>query len=1035
VARERLFALLDEAREHKPAICVVGPPGAGKTTLVASWLDARSLKGIWYQVDPGDADLATFFYYLGEAARPFTRKGRRPLPRLTPEYLHDIEGFSRRFFRGLFTRLPDGAAFVMDNYQEVSGEHQFHLLIAQAIDEVPAGKNLIVVSRRDPPDCYARLIANQDVVFLDWESLKLTLDEAAAIVTGRKQADAAIIRELHQRSDGWAAGLVLMLESVRSIDLHRYSTGRSMQKVFDYFAAQMFDRIPDETRQFLLATADLPWIDIELGELIGGAGSAKRILEDLCRRNLFTHRRAGEKPSYQYHALFREFLRARAGESSEQATRAGLWRSSAEYLERSGSVAEAFHLLREAQAWNVASELILRHAADLTSHGRFQTLADWISALPETVRQAEPWLAYWYGRALVPLDPASGRRMLEQAHAGFRRDAVVAGEVVSAAGIIDSIFIDNRYFVEMDPWIEVLNCRFKTFDDLPSQSMQLQVCSSGLIAMLYRQPDNRAISSYLAHIVSLLELEIDVNNRISAAISVLIYACVSGAFVTGHRVRALIDPLVSEEEVAPVHRFLWKCWLGYFLMLLGEYKEAGAQYLAAEEVNRDGQFPWSANLQYVKALYVLGTGDTQRALQCLDAVESVANHARPQDLGYLSVARAWKGMMTGDPLMAKRESEAAVAIAEQIGNFSLSVIWQTPMMWAMVYLRRREEFMDAMAITLRKVLDTCYRRPHVELLAMKTWLLLREGERDAARDTLDEVLKIAESLGHGALFDRVCRFAPELREFAGSVKANDEFLRALIRKFNWPTPSPVVESWPWPIKVYTLGRFAVLLEDKPPAFGRKVPRKPLLLLKAIIAFGEHGVSEQRLIDALWPDEEGDGARHALALALHRLRRLLGHPEAITVSDSVLGLNRDLVWADVRAFEALLEREDLGSAEFASSLLGLYRGSFLADEVDQPWAVSTRERLRARLLNAVDRAGAALEASGQVDEAMALYLRGMDADPLAETFYQGLMRCHLRQGRHAEAFSTYRRLRQTLSVVLGVQPSPGTEALVRGLRTY
>jgi ATP/maltotriose-dependent transcriptional regulator MalT len=80
VARVRLFALLEEAREHKPAICVVGPPGAGKTTLVASWLDARGIKGIWYQVDPGDADLATFFYYLGEAAKPFARKGQRPLP-------------------------------------------------------------------------------------------------------------------------------------------------------------------------------------------------------------------------------------------------------------------------------------------------------------------------------------------------------------------------------------------------------------------------------------------------------------------------------------------------------------------------------------------------------------------------------------------------------------------------------------------------------------------------------------------------------------------------------------------------------------------------------------------------------------------------------------------------------------------------------------------------------------------------------------------------------------------------------------------
>src|SRR3954467_15453676 len=120
VARERLFELLDEARTDKSAICVVGPPGAGKTTLVASWLDARGIKGIWYQVDSGDAELATFFYYLGAAAKPFLRRGQSPLPALTPEYLQDIDGFSRRYFRELFSRLPDIATLVLDNYQEVS---------------------------------------------------------------------------------------------------------------------------------------------------------------------------------------------------------------------------------------------------------------------------------------------------------------------------------------------------------------------------------------------------------------------------------------------------------------------------------------------------------------------------------------------------------------------------------------------------------------------------------------------------------------------------------------------------------------------------------------------------------------------------------------------------------------------------------------------------------------------------------------------------------------------------------------------------
>ena len=84
--RKRLFDLLDRKRKY-PVIWVSGPPGCGKTTLVTSYLETKESPCLWYQADEGDADPATFFYYLGLAAKKATPRKRKPLPLLTPEYL------------------------------------------------------------------------------------------------------------------------------------------------------------------------------------------------------------------------------------------------------------------------------------------------------------------------------------------------------------------------------------------------------------------------------------------------------------------------------------------------------------------------------------------------------------------------------------------------------------------------------------------------------------------------------------------------------------------------------------------------------------------------------------------------------------------------------------------------------------------------------------------------------------------------------------------------------------------------------------
>jgi LuxR family transcriptional regulator, maltose regulon positive regulatory protein len=216
-----------------------------------------------------------------------------------------------------------------------------------------------------------------------------------------------------------------------------------------------------------------------------------------------------------------------------------------------------------------------------------------------------------------------------------------------------------------------------------------------------------------------------------------------------------------------------------------------------------------------------------------------------------------------------------------------------------------------------------------------------------------------------------------------------------------------------------------------------VPRRPLALLKAVIAFGALHVPEKKLIDALWQDEEGDAAAEAYRIAVHRLRRLLGDSNCIEVQDGFLSLNFNLCWLDVNAFECAveaggecIEQED---SQNVSRVLQLYGGHFLPGEEEVPWTLSMRERLRSKFIAYVSRVGKQFESAGRFDIAADCYRRGVDADDLAEELYQGLMRCLLESDRRSEWMGVYRRLRQTLSVTLGISPSPLSERLFKSMR--
>ena len=343
VHRAALLDALSAGRSRKLTL-LSAPAGWGKTTLLAQWASAagEDQRFSWLSLDLSDNDPVWFWMYVvatlqkvsaevGIRAVELLAMGADPVQVVLPTLLNDLD------------TIASPIVLILDDSHLVVNR-AVHEQLAFFIGRLPANLHVVLATRSDPMLPLARLRASGDLAEMRTDDLRFGASEAHHLlnnVLGLDLADADV-QLLHQRTEGWAAGL-----NLAALSLAGRADAASFIKTFagdnrhivDYLMAEVLDGQPPHLRSFLLRTSVLERLSGPLCDATLQTSGSAAVLEKIERENLFVVPLDMSRHWYRYHQLFGELLRTELRRSEPDLV-ADLHRRAATWFETEGIIDE-----------------------------------------------------------------------------------------------------------------------------------------------------------------------------------------------------------------------------------------------------------------------------------------------------------------------------------------------------------------------------------------------------------------------------------------------------------------------------------------------------------------------------------------------------------------------------------------------------------------------------------------------------------------------------------------------------------------------
>lgn len=998
-ARPRLFDAID----RNPATTLVwvgAPAGSGKTSLLATYVRDRAGPSLWYQVDASDADPAALFLALAEGSDATAAdRGCGSLPVYDASCAPRLRPFARQFGASLVARHGGRLLLVLDDFHEMPEGSTLATVVGE-MAEATAGLRIVVASRLAPPPGLARLQVHGRMAVIGWSEMRLTPDEAAAVLAAAPRAgeqtivDPGQAEALYRASDGWAAGLVLLAHAARASAAEpglapgtRLGADAPERGLLgDYLAHEVLAYADGMQRQVLAATALLPEFDRDAVGLLLGDGAASAAMPPLDRLP-FLVRRTGtpDQARWSHHPLLREYLRDRLDEVFGTAEARALRRRATRWLLDHGDVEPGLRLLDELAEPDLLAAELLARARRWIAAGRNASVEAWIGRLPPATIERDPWLHHWLGKAQMPRSPAKAAGTLERAAAGFRAASDRRGLLLTCAAILDAVSYGYTELQRLGPWLDEAVNLLPSVHDWADEQEHAEVMASLFAALAVRQRPRPLLEQWRTQALSLAARSTQPTLRAYVSGAAAMSYVWSGDYAAAAAIAPRLRADIQVTAAGTLARLT-----GWLVLSVIEGNMPGPEVddssvragLALAEAT--GVHVWDAELHGQGAVIALTQGDLARAQAALDAMaRCLPDGASVHSAGWHCFT-AWRCLLAGDAVGAVHAAEAALADAAACGSVPLRRHALVMASQAAMAIGRDEAARVHVDRLGAADCDPDHPRNRFVRGLLRAELARRAGDLDAACEPLAEALEVGAAAAYTAFYGWQPGMMAEIAVLALQRGIAVPYVQSLVRlRRLTPAQPPLnVTHWPWPVRIRTLGGLAIEGLPASQRVGVRKPVKPIELLLLLAAGGGRESTEDEVCDALWPHADGDAAQRSLESNVHRLRRLLPDADLVRVASGRLSLDPHRVWSDVAALGQWVddaERAADRSPEALARVLALYRGPFLP-QLAADWAARTRSSLRRRVAEQIARLLDADPAADNPDWARAMRARARALDP-------------------------------------------------------